>query len=243
MEELKYIKFDNYLNKELTGEELLSFEKKLQSDADFKQEFEIYKALNSSLSSKYENEEEETKLRNTLSNLGATFIKEEKKETKVISLMRYRKLMVAASIALLIGFFIFKNGDPVYSDFSNHGNLELVVRGDSNETLLKAQDAFNNKNYKTAFAQLIVLEKEFPNDIEIKLYKGISLLELDKFQEAETIFDSISKGNSVFKYKATWYKALNLLKQKQFETCEEVLKTIPESAEEYDLASKLLRKL
>jgi tetratricopeptide (TPR) repeat protein len=245
MEELRYREFENYLNNELSETEKISFEKRLKSDTDFKQEFEIYKALETSLSSKFENEEAETALRNTLSELGSKYIKEDKikKETKVISLMRYRKLMVAASIALLIGFFIFRNGTPVYGDFSKHNNLELVVRGDNNETIKKAQDAFNTRNYTTAFAQLTILEEQFPDDTEIQLYKAICLLELDKYSQAETIFNKISEGNSAFSSKATWYKALSYLKQEKFEGCKQVLKTIPESAEEYTLAKKLLRKL
>tara|TARA_R110001583_G_scaffold52804_1_gene163532 strand:- start:960 stop:1706 length:747 start_codon:yes stop_codon:yes gene_type:complete len=248
MEELRYIEFDKFLNNELTKTEKISFEERLQSDDDFKQKFEIYKALETSLSSKYENEEAEKELRNTLSQLGTKFIKEENtktktKETKVISLMRYRKLMVAASIALLIGFFLFKNGNPVYSDFSKHANLDLVVRGDTNEAITKAETAFNSKNYNEALKQLTILSEEFPNDVEIQLYKGISLLELNNYAEAEAIFNNISKGNSALVTKATWYKALSLLKQEQFEACKEVLKTIPESADEFEQAKKLLRKL
>lgn len=245
MEELKYIEFDKFLNNELTETEKISFEERLNSDADFKQEFEIYKALETSLSSKFKNEEEEKELRNTLTQLGSRYIKEEtvKKETKVISLKRYRNLMVAASIALLIGFFIFKNGNPIYSDFSKHHSLELVVRGDNNEAITKAEEAFNTKNYKTAFAQLTILEEQLPNDVEIQLYKGICLIEMDQFSQAETIFNTISNGNSAFKNKATWYKALNLLKQEKFEACKEVLKTIPESSEEYEQVRKLLKKL
>ena len=246
MEELRYIEFESYLKNELTEIEKIAFEEKLQSDADFKQEFEIYKALETSLSSKFKNEESEQELRKTLTNLGTQFIKEEvstKKKSKVISLFNYKKLMVAASIALLIGFFIFKNGNPVYSDFANHTNLEFTVRGDNNQTITNAETAFNAKNYKTAFAQLTVLEAQFPNDIEIQLYKGICLLEMDKFSQAETIFETISRGNSAFLTNATWYKALSYLKQEQFEACKNTLKTIPESAEEYTQAKKLLRKL
>ena len=246
MEELRYIEFESYLKNELTEIEKIAFEEKLQSDADFKQEFEIYKALETSLSSKFKNEESEQELRKTLTNLGTQFIKEEvstKKKSKVISLFNYKKLMVAASIAILISFFIFKNGNPVYSDFANHTNLEFTVRGDNNQTITNAETAFNAKNYKTAFAQLTVLEAQFPNDIEIQLYKGICLLEMDKFSQAETIFETISRGNSAFLTKATWYKALSYLKQEQFEACKNTLKTIPESAEEYTQAKKLLRKL
>ena len=117
MEELRYIEFESYLKNELTEIEKIAFEEKLQSDADFKQEFEIYKALETSLSSKFKNEESEQELRKTLTNLGTQFIKEEvstKKKSKVISLFNYKKLMVAASIALLISFFIFKNGRDIY---------------------------------------------------------------------------------------------------------------------------------
>jgi len=245
MEELRYIEFDNYLNHELSDTELKSFEEKLKTDADFKQEFEIYKALESSLASKFKNEEAEKELRNTLSSLGSQYIRpieNSKKETKIITLFNYKKLMVAASIALIISFFLFNNGKPVYGDFSNHSNLELVVRGKNNDAIVNAEKAFNSKNYKEALQQLTILS-ETQNDIEIELYKGISQLELSNYVEADVIFNKISAGNSSFVNKATWYKALSLLKQEKYEDCKRVLKTIPESAEEYKQAKKLLKKL
>jgi len=246
MKEDNYILFDNYLNKELSASEIISFEEKLQSDTNFKQEFEIYKALNDSLSSKFENEEEEKRLRKTLSNLGTTYLTEEKtnkKKGEVISLVNYKQLMVAASIALLIGFFIFKDGNPVYNDFSNHTPLELVVRGENNTASIKAEEAFNSKNYEEAFKQLSILANINPNDTEIQLYKGISLLELNQYAKAKAIFNKISSGNSSFSNTAKWYIALGFLKQEKLEECKKVLKTIPESAEEYKQAKKLLRKL
>jgi thioredoxin-like negative regulator of GroEL len=246
MKDDSYILFDNYLNKELSASEIISFEEKRNSDADFKQEFEIYKALETSLASKFENEEAEKELKKTISKLGSKYIKPEnsvKKKGKIISLFNYKNLMVAASIALLIGFFLFNNGDPVYSDFSNHKGLELIVRGDNNEASLKAQEAFNSKNYKEALQQLTILSETNTNDTEIELYKGICFLELNIYVEADVIFDAISSGNSAFVNTATWYKALSMLKQEQFEACKYVLKTIPESADEYKQAQKLLKKL
>jgi len=246
MKEDSYILFDNYLNKELSASELISFEEKLNADADFKQEFEIYKALETSLASRFKNEEAEKELRNTISKLGSKYIKPEdsvKKKGKIISLFNYKQLMVAASIAMLIGFFLFNNGEPVYSDFSNHNALELVVRGNNNEAIVKAQDAFNSKNYKEALQQLTVLSETNSDDTEIELYKGICYLELNVYVEADVIFDAISSGNSAFVNTATWYKALSMLKQEQFEACKYILKTIPESAAEYKQAQKLLKKL
>ncbi|WP_456376904.1 tetratricopeptide repeat protein [Lutibacter sp.] len=240
-----YIIFDKYLAQELTNSELKSFENKLKLDTNFKQEFEIYKALETSLSSKFKNEAEEIALRKTLSNLGSKYINSKDSSTKkkgtLISMINYKQLMVAASIALLVGLFLFNNGNPVYSDFSNHNSLELVVRGENNDMAAKAEKAFNSKNYKEALDYLILLPNQ--NDTEVKLYKGISYLELNNYVEADIIFDEISSGNSAFKNTAMWYKALSMLKQKQFEACKYVLQTIPESADEYKQAKKLLRKL
>lgn len=247
MQKEKYIRFDRYLNNELSEEEINSFEEQLKSDADFKEDFDIYSALESSLASKFKNEEEAIALQKTLSDLGSHYIKQgenDKKETKVISLFRFRNLMVAASIALLIGFFLFNNGrSPVYDDFAQHNSLELVVRGDNNEAISKAETAFNAKNYEEALKQLTILSVNYPNDAEISLYMGISQLELNHYVEAETIFNAISEGNSALATKAVWYKALTFLKQKKLRECEEILKTIPESAEEYPQAKRLLKKL
>ena len=246
MQEERYIKFEQYLNHELSKEALKAFEEELKSNADFKDDFEIYIALESSLGSKFKNEEEEKKLRKTLADLGSRHIKQhenDKKETKIIPLFRYRNLMVAASIALLIGFFIFNNGNPVYGDFAKHNTLELVVRGENNEAISLAEAAFNSKNYEEALKQLTILSNSYPNDPEINLYLGICQLELNNYVEAAIVFNEIIEGNSVYESKAIWYKALNFLKQKKFKESKEVLKTIPESAEEYPQAKKLLKKL
>jgi hypothetical protein len=243
MDEAKYILFDKYLNNELTSVELKSFEDQLVSDADFKHEFEIYKALETSLAAKFENEQEEIELRKTLQSIGNQHIKAPKKETKVIPLFNYKNLLVAASIAVLIGLFIFNNGNLVYSDFANHNALEIVVRSENNQAVVAAEEAFNSKKYKEALQQLTILSDEYSKDIEIELYKGICNLELNNYTEANQIFTEISNGNSSFSTTATWYKALMYLKQEKMENCKKVLQTIPESAEEYTQAQKLLKKL
>jgi predicted Zn-dependent protease len=244
MKEKQYLTFEKYIDQELNKEEKNAFEAKLNSDSELQKEFEIYKSLNSSLDTKFKNEESEIALRKTLNNLGAKFIKQNKaKKQKIISLFNYKSIMIAASIALLISLFIFKNGKPVYNDFSNHNALELVVRGENNSTIVKAENAFNSKNYKEALQQLTILSNAYPNDTEIKLYQGISYLELGNYTNAETIFNEISQGNSAFATTAIWYKALSYLKQKKFKECKAILKTIPKGSDKYPQAKKLLKQL
>ena len=246
MEESRYILFENYLYNELNATEKTAFESQLQTDVDFLQEFEIYKNLEASLSSKFNNEKEELDLRATLTNLGNEYVKEEevaKKETKVISLFNYKSLMVAASIALLIGFFLMKDGNPVYGDFANHGTLEIVVRGENSEDIIDAEKAFNSQNYLDALQALKILSDAQPKDIELQLYKGICHLELNNFTDADRIFEEISTGESAFSTKATWYKALSFLKQEKIAECKVELQKIPATAEEFKQAEKLLKKL
>jgi hypothetical protein len=244
MEEKKYILFDKYLNNELTAEEKNSFEEELSTDLNLKNEFDLYTEVEHSLGTKFENAKQEAALKETLTSLGNKYIQAKTEpKSKVIPLFKYRKLMVAASIALLIGFFVFNPSKPSYSDFANYPTLQLVERSENSTALQKAEEAFNNKNYKTAFAQFTILEEQFPKDIELQLYKGVCLVELEKYSQAETIFTTIISGNSAFKNTAKWYQALSLLKQEQFEASKAMLQTITEDAEEFEQAQKLLRKL
>lgn len=246
MEESTYILFEGYLNNELNAAEKSAFELQLQTDADFKQEFEIYSGLNTSLSSKFNNESEELALIATLKNLGKEHIKEApivKKETKVISLFNYKFLMVAASIAVIVGLFLFNDGTPTYGDFANHGSLEIVVRGENTDEITEAEDAFNSHNYLEALQVLKVLSDAQPKDIELQLYKGICHLELNNFTDADRIFEEISIGDSAFSTKATWYKALSYLKQEKLDECKAELQKIPATAEEFKQAKSLLKKL
>lgn len=246
MDDLRYTLFDKYLNNELTDVELQSFNNTLQTDEDFKQEFEIYKALDTSFASKFENEHAEVELKKTLQQLGNQYIADSNisaPKPRVIHFLNYKKLMVAASIAILIGFFVFNNGQPTYADFNNHATLELVVRGDQNQTFLKAEQAFNAKNYQAALKELTVLSALNPNDVEIYFYRGICNLELDNIAEATSIFEHISKGTSSYSNNATWYLALTYLKQENYTKCKQTLQLIPETAEVYAQAQKLLKKL
>ena len=71
----------------------------------------------------------------------------------------------------------------------------------------------------------------------------LSLMQLNKFDTADSLLIGLSKGQSAYKNKGTWYLALSKLKQKEYDDCVELLKTIPEEAEDYRAAQKLIKKL
>lgn len=238
----KYEKIEKYLAGNLKGDELIAFEKKLQEDADFAEEVRLYDEIASSIAHRIRYKDEERALRTTL-----TKVAKEQATTqsapKVISLFGYKKWLVAASIALIIGIFVFQNGTPVYADYATHEAMDISVRGNANETLEKTQNAFNAKDYTLANTYLSKLTESYKDNTELQLYYGITLLETDQYDKAKIVFTKIANGDSLYKYKAIWYLGLYALKQNDLKACKMFLERIPNDAEEYTKAKRLLRKL
>jgi hypothetical protein len=252
--EIDYLEIENYLLGELDNEQLLAFKKRLDNDTDFAKEVALYTEINTTLSSRFSSYNEENKLRNTLEDLGTIHISKpisnqinnelKKKEPKVFSLKKYSKYMVAASLILFASLlWINMNTNPTYSDFVTYETIELTVRGDNNEHLLKAQKTFNNKDFSKAQKELEILLQEDSTKVELQLYLAISLIEQNKFDLADSILIKIIKGNTVYKNKAIWNLALSKLKQKDYTSCKEILQSLPPEADDYVKANKLLDKL
>jgi hypothetical protein len=172
----------------------------------------------------------------------SNFTENKKSETKVISFKPYY-FAIAASIVLVIGtWFMMQNSMPNYNDYNQHEDAYFTERGDVIESLKLAQDAFNATNYSEAITNFEIVLKSHKRP-EIEFYFAVSLLEVDKFTESEVIFNNLKSGTSIYKDKSTWYLALSNLKQKKYEETKEFLKQIPEDAEDYAKAEKLLDEL
>jgi hypothetical protein len=133
-------------------------------------------------------------------------------------------------------------GNSDYSEFYQHENANLVERGSIIKNLKAAQEAFNAKNYKVAIENFEIVLKDYDKP-EVRYFYGISLLEENRFADAETTFTTLQSGTSIYKDKATYNLALSKLKQKQLQECKTYLKQIPEDAEDYEKAQKLLKKI
>lgn len=242
MDEDIYLLIERDLAGELNAEEKKSFEDRIKSDKDFAEKVLLYRSLNEKLRSRFLQEEEEQRLRTVLSEISKTEIPSGK-NGKTIPL-RWYHFAAAATIALLAiaWFYTSKLAVPEYSQYAFHGSLALAERGiDSLQH--QAEDAFNSKNYAEAIQYFNRLLEADPDNTELQLYKGVSLLELDQVEEAESIFNTIKNSNAVYKDKAIWYLALSALKQKDYDLCEALLEQLPENSEDYNKAEELLDKL
>lgn len=239
MNEERYITFENYLSNELSTEEKTNFEKQLVEDPELASAFEVYKELNLHLENKFGNANELKSFKKNIKSISKEHFKT--KKSKVIGLKPWQ-YAIAASVAILVGLFVFQNINPSFEDYNNPENAYFTERGDANENLKLAQDAFNAKNYKEAipYFEAILNSTKSP---EIQYFYAISLLEDNQFQKAENNLLELKSGTSIYKNKATWYLALSKLKQKEYKSCKEILLTIPDDFEDYDQVQELLNEL
>ena len=239
MNEERYILFDQYLENELSAEEKTNFEKQLSEDQELASAFETFKELNLHLENKFGNETELKAFKKNLKSISAAHFKS--KKAKVVAFKPWQ-YAIAASVAVLVGLFVFQNINPSFEDYNNPEMATFIERGDVNENLKLAQDAFNSKKYKTAIPHFEVV-LQMNKSPEIQYFYAISLLEDNQFQKAETNFTELKSGTSIYKNKATWYLALSKLKQKDYDSCKAILLTIPDDFEDYDQVQELLNEL
>lgn len=239
MNEERYIIFENYLSNELSAEEKTNFEKQLSEDKELASAFEIYKELNQHLENKFGNEQELKAFKKNLKSISKEHFKAKKPKVVAFKPWQYA---IAASIAILVGLFVFQNINPSFEDYNNPEMATFVERSDVNENLKLAQDAFNAKKYKAAIPHFEAVLKVNKSP-EIKYFYAISLLEDNQFQKAETNLSDLKSGTSIYKNKATWYLALSKLKQEDYKSCKQILQTIPDDFEDYDKVQELLNEL
>lgn len=238
MSEELYIAFENYFSNEMSPEEKLEFENQLQNNLEMQQKFEIYKETNQFLSTKFDpgtaNFKENLKIISQ-----EHFTETRNKKSKVIAFKPWY-YAVAASVVIAIGIWYMTPADPQYSDFNQHEAASFMERGAGDKNAKDAQNAFNAKDYKkavTAFDKIPVLNPEQ------EYFYAIALIETSDYVNAEIFLNHMKSGDTVYKYKATWYLALSNLKQKKLDECKKYLEEIPADTEDYAKAQKLLKDL
>lgn len=239
MNEERYILFGQYLANEMSAEKKVTFDKQLSEDPELATAFEIFKELHLHLENTFGNETEFNAYKKNIKSISKKHFNT--KKPKVVAFQPWQ-YAIAASVAILVGLFVFQNINPSFDDYNNPEMAAFVERGDVNENLKLAQDAFNSKNYKTAipYFEAILKVNESP---EIQYFYAVALLEDNQIQKAEINFSDLRYGNSIYKNKATWYLALSKLKQNDYRSCKDILLTIPDDFEDYDQVQELLNEL
>jgi len=206
---------EKYFENTLTPKEQISFNDQLQNSEEFKKEFLFQKDLKKAISL---NQREELKL--DLQQFEKEFQEKSKKS------FFFNKWLVAASIALLIGFGFWVIKDTYYptneqlfaQNFEPYRNIvQPIVRGENPKTIEhSAFVAYENKDYHKAINLFNSVNN--PNEPYIQFYKAMSLLSLNKTDDAIQVLLPVAVGENTssssknFAEMANWYLALAYLK-------------------------------
>ena len=240
MNEEHFLEFDEYLQGEMNAGDKLAFEQQLKDEPELAMAFETYKELHLHLENKFGQADELNAFKKNLKGISKDHFK--KPKSKVIAFKPWY-YAIAASVAVLFGlFFLNQNSNPVFEDYNHPETALFMERGEANDNLKLAQDAFNAKKYKDAIPLFETILKT-DQSAEIQYFYGVALLEDNRTAEAEAVFTALKSGSSIYKNKAIWSLALSKLKQKDYKACKELLLTIPEDYEGNDQVDALLEEL
>ncbi len=236
--------FIAYLENDLSDSERDSFERRLNEDSLFSEEFYEFKSIYDILENRLS--PQRTSVLETIERANVNY--KSKPETylpeKKVIVFKPWKYGIAATILLAVGLFLFNNfNKPTYSDYATHETISLTLRSDTDEIAKNAEIAFNSEKYEEAISYFNELLKASPENMQLQYYKAVALVETSKYNEADNLLKTISESNSVYASKAKWYNALSCLKQKRYDEVKKILNTIPSNAPEYKKAQILLADL
>lgn len=248
MNEKDFTLLNDYFNGLLSAGDAQTVEARAATDAEFGEEF----ALRQDMEAYPRRAARHQEFADTLATVSTDFFQEISSETSenqpsmTARVSRTRWLMAAAAaialVAVAVWFFTLP-GTADYSQYAQHAPLSLTVRGTADQAASEAENAFNQKNYTAALAALDRLLAEQPDNLTAQLYKGISLIELNRTADARVVLGPMADGTSALRTEAMWYMALSYLKEKNAAACRAELSKIPPGDVRYEQAQELLKKL
>jgi FimV-like protein len=239
---------EQYLEGELTGDELIAFEKKMATDSSFAAEVKLQKEIAEAMA-----EDDVLSLSRKI-----RVIQHQKKRQSAGSgrIIIFRRLLqIAASVALLVAaYFVYENFNQTYTPqelaaqyFSpdeniSHSIIETDRSGDPDTSVqekselrknidaiwLEIQNLYSQKKYDQALEKLYTIQTldpsfEIQSADEFYFYQGLFLMQDDQHKSAISSFQQVKM---TYTEKATWYSALSYLELGDVENAKQLLKEI-----------------
>jgi tetratricopeptide (TPR) repeat protein len=211
--DLNYADFiERYLDGEMGKDELIWFEKELDSNPQLQKELALRRNVNIAIL-----EKDVMELRSQLKEIcSSPVLRETAVRKKAVALRR--KLLIAASfitIVVIASFFVLFLGNKSYSNEEIYAmyyrpyEASMNFRSadvNINDELRAAMQYYENKDFRNA---LVLFEKilgDDPTRIGLNLYSGISHMEVKEYNDANRDFRKIiDDGYSLYIEQAEWY--------------------------------------
>jgi hypothetical protein len=242
---------ERYLYRELTEDELASFESEMEDNPDLVAEVNLYQDIDAAIQ-----EDDVMSLRARLDAINKEITGEKQKEGSLITKIPHKKLAavsVAASLILLLGINGMINKTNLtntelygkyYTTYAGTGISRTSGTSLDNE-ISKALLQFNEKNYEESLSLFkVILEKDADNPVG-NFYSGMAYQETGQYKKAIASFQHvIQAGNNLFIDQAEWYSGLCYLQSDDRENAVRQFKKLANGNNFYsEKASAILRKL
>lgn len=209
MNEMNFDRIEDFLDGDLSENQLKEFEKDLLDDSDLQMDLDLHMEVNQAIM-----EEDVMDLRNKLEAIETPPSPTQKRKFKFLTKWN----ITAASLALLIGLgslmYILKNPssyskNQIYSNYYKPYNVVLNTRSSDvmiDNLLVTALKSYETKDYRTALTLFKkILDKDSTN-ITGNFYSGISNIEINEYSKANTNFTRVLKHkNNLFIEQSEWY--------------------------------------
>ncbi|WP_299435006.1 hypothetical protein [uncultured Aquimarina sp.] len=268
-----YDQIDAYLNESMSKDEKLVFEKKMQTNDLLKQEVGLNKSLKtvvkdegwvlmdpknvqkdeiSSIRS-YRRSDEFINAQEAIESSAKKFFDEKYPNKKNKNWIYYTGVVAAALLAFVV--LRYTGGQDTQNLYATYSDWEqlpsLIVQGDDDQELAKAELLFEDQKYKEAIIifNTFITENSAEKNIEtnpyIFSYLGIAHLELENYQKALEYFERLQQSGMIDYSRAYWYKALLYIKKSDIIKAKEQLRLIVANNKNYNYneAQELLEKL
>jgi tetratricopeptide (TPR) repeat protein len=249
MSEFNYEIIDQYLAGELSGENLADFEKQMQANPALANEVRLYKAMGDGIKKMTQQNQSKEDLHRNIEAFNKEYFRPQ--AAPVVRIKKIWWLGAAAAVAAIVllvvrPFALEKfNNEKLFAHYSaKTDELSIIKRGGKDDTtVIKAAELYNSKQYKEALPLLEKLVTVYPDDKDLIVAKGVSLLKTGNAGAAITIFNEIITVETVYKNTALWYKGLSFLKMNQLAESRNILETLPATADMYKEAQELIKKI
>jgi len=237
------LEIEKYLRNEMTEDERVFFESRVNTDNELKKELEEHALIYASF--------DKIRADEMMSKFSSISVDLPETEAKIIDLEpgisvknnKFYYVKWAASFILIavVGWLILNRGTgagatDIYQEYyASYPNVVAPVsRTESGDIRAEMWIQYESGDYSNACKSFESALKNDPDNLELSFYLGISALETNQAGSAVKNFDSIVKNvNSRFYEPAQWYLALAYLKMEDVDAAKEVFKTIADGSGSY----------
>jgi tetratricopeptide (TPR) repeat protein len=230
---------DLYCKGKLPADERIAFEDALKHDKSLLQEVQLRMAVIKGL----QDLNRET-LRNTLTEYQQE-LQQKKQPQQFRVLLRIAAVLVPLAIAFAWFFYSNTQTDYFEAYYTYYPNYEITVtRGESDTTLrAKAFLDYSTKNYQQAVIGFTDNLERDTTDYASVFYRGLTYLELKKYNEGLADLEVVMQSPSRFASTANWYAALTAIKVDETEKAIHYLEALAKGDNAYkEKSGRVLRK-